>query len=159
MQNLPLSVAANLIADEDAIIAKALQILSARIHHCEYTASSPEQVRNYLIMSYSKKEREFFSVLFLNAMNGVIAVDVMFSGTLTSCSVYPREVVKAALLHNAASVILCHNHPSGSTKPSESDLLLTRALTQALALIDVRVNDHFIVSGVSTYSFAEHGQL
>ncbi|MFL6708737.1 MAG: JAB domain-containing protein, partial [Massilia sp.] len=83
----------------------------------------------------------------------------MFRGTLTHASVYPREVVKAALRHNAASVILAHNHPSGIAEPSTADLMLTRSLTEALALVDVRVLDHFIVAGQQVHSFAEHGQL
>ena len=121
--------------------------------------SSPDTVRQYLRCSLGRQEHESFVVLFLDVKNRLLASEEMFRGTLTHTSVYPREVVKAALSHNAASVLLAHNHPSGSPEPSEADLLLTRALTQALALVDVRVLDHFIIAGASVHSFAEHGQL
>jgi DNA repair protein RadC len=98
-------------------------------------------------------------VLFLDVKNRLIASKEMFRGTLTHTSVYPREVVKEALACNAASVMLAHNHPSGTPDPSESDLLLTRALGLALALVDVRLLDHFVVAGHRVHSFAEHGQL
>jgi DNA repair protein RadC len=120
---------------------------------------SPEAVKQYLRLTLCKKAHESFLVLFLDVKNRLIACEEMFRGTLTHTSVYPREVVKAALAHNAAGVMLAHNHPSGSPEPSESDLLLTRALMQALALVDVRVLDHFIVAGSQVHSFAEHGQI
>jgi DNA repair protein RadC len=97
--------------------------------------------------------------LFLDAQHRVIASEELFKGTLTQTSVYPREVVKRALHHNAAAVIFAHNHPSGVAEPSQSDQLLTDALKQALALVDVRVLDHFIVAGVGCLSFAEKGLL
>ena len=121
--------------------------------------SSPDAVRLYLRLQLARQAHESFLVLFLDVKNRLIASEEMFRGTLTHTSVYPREVVKAALSHNAASVLLAHNHPSGAAEPSEADLILTRALMQALALIDVRVLDHFIVAGASVHSFAEHGQL
>lgn len=98
-------------------------------------------------------------VLFLDAQNRVLAQEELFSGTLTQTSVYPREVVKRALHHNAASVIFAHNHPSGVAQQSRADELLTTSLKQALALVDIRVLDHFIVAGNSTLSFAEQGLL
>ncbi len=98
-------------------------------------------------------------VLFLDAQNRVIASEEMFRGTLTQTSVYPREVVKRALAHNAAAVILAHNHPSGVAEPSRADEFLTRTLRESLALIDVRVLDHFIVAGNGVVSFAERGLL
>ena len=91
--------------------------------------------------------------------NRLIDAKEMFRGTLTHTSVYPREVVKEALARNAASVMLAHNHPSGTPEPSESDLRLTRALLQALALVDIRILDHFVVAGAQVHSFAEHGQI
>ena len=121
--------------------------------------SSPATVRQYLRCTLGRQQHESFVVLFLDVKNRLLASEEMFRGTLTHTSVYPREVVKAALSHNAASVMLAHNHPSGSPEPSEADLLLTRTLTQALALVDVRVLDHFIIAGASVHSFAEHGQL
>ncbi len=120
---------------------------------------SPDAVRQYLRITLGRQAHESFVVLFLDVKNRLLANEEMFRGTLTHTSVYPREVVKAALSHNAAGVMLAHNHPSGAPEPSEADLLLTRALTQALALVDVRVLDHFIVAGASVHSFAEHGQL
>lgn len=98
-------------------------------------------------------------VLFLDAQNRLIAMEEMFSGTLTQTSVYPREVVKRTLHHNAASVMFAHNHPSGIAKQSQADEMITKELTNALALIDVRVLDHFIVAGNETLSFAEVGLL
>lgn len=121
--------------------------------------TSPQQVRDYLCLKLGGLVREVFVVLFLDAQNRVLAQEEMFSGTLTQTSVYPREVVKRALQHNAASVIFAHNHPSGMAEQSRSDELLTSALKQALALVDIRVLDHFVVAGNSTLSFAEKGLL
>jgi DNA repair protein RadC len=120
---------------------------------------SPSQVRDYLCLKLGSLTREVFMVLFLDAQNRLLAQEEMFSGTLTQTSVYPLEVVKRALHHNAASVIFAHNHPSGVAEQSRADELLTTALKQALALVDVRVLDHFIVAGNSTLSFAERGLL
>jgi DNA repair protein RadC len=120
---------------------------------------SPDAVRQYLRISMGRQQHESFVVLFLDVKNRLLACDELFRGTLTHTSVYPREVVKAALAHNAASVMLAHNHPSGVSEPSDADLLLTRALVQALALVDIRVLDHFVVAGSQVHSFAEHGQL
>lgn len=121
--------------------------------------SSPKQVRDYLCLKLGALTREVFMVLFLDAQNRVLAQESMFEGTLTQTSVYPREVVKRALHHNAASVIFAHNHPSGIAQQSRADELLTTALKQALALVDVRVLDHFIIAGNNTLSFAERGLL
>lgn len=121
--------------------------------------SSPQQVRDYLCLRLGGLTREVFMVLFLDAQNRVLAQEELFSGTLTQTSVYPREVVKRALHHNAASVIFAHNHPSGLAQQSRADELLTTALKQALALVDIRVLDHFIVAGNTTLSFAERGLL
>ncbi len=121
--------------------------------------SSPQQVRDYLCLKLGSLTKEVFIVLFLDAQNRVLAQETLFSGTLTQTSVYPREIVKRALHHNAASVILAHNHPSGVAEQSRSDEMLTRELKQALALVDVRVLDHFIVAGNDTLSFAEKGLL
>ena len=123
------------------------------------TLGSPETVKRYLRMTLSARGHESFVVLFLDVKNRLIQCEEMFRGTLTHTSVYPREVVKAALRHNAAGVMLAHNHPSGTPEPSESDLALTRALVQALALVDVRILDHFVVAGPHVHSFAEHGQM
>lgn len=120
---------------------------------------SPQQVRYYLILKLGGLTREVFLVLFLDTQNQLVATEEMFTGTLTQTSVYPREVVKRALHHNAASVIFAHNHPSGIAQQSQADELLTKQLKQALALVDVRVLDHFIVAGNNTLSFSERGIL
>jgi DNA repair protein RadC len=121
--------------------------------------SSPQAVKQYLQLLLARKPYESFAVLFLDVKNRLIAAEELFRGTLMHTSVYPREVVKAALARNAASLILAHNHPSGSPDPSAADHSLTAALKQALALVDVRVLDHFVVAGRHVYSFAEHGQM
>lgn len=116
---------------------------------------APHAVRDYLRLTIGGREYEVFVVVFLDAQNRVIAEEEMFRGTLTQTSVYPREVVKASLTHNAASVIFAHNHPSGRPEPSQADRSLTSCLAAALALVDVRVLDHIIVAGSETLSFAE----
>lgn len=121
--------------------------------------NSPQAVKQYLQLLLGGRAYEAFAVLFLDVKNRLIACEELFRGTLTHTSVYPREVVKAALAHNAASVILAHNHPSGTPEPSTADQTLTQALKQALMLVDVRVLDHFVVAGKHVHSFAEHGQL
>lgn len=121
--------------------------------------SSPQAVKQFLQLFMSNKAYESFVVLFLDVKNRLIAPEELFRGTLTHTSVYPREVVKAALAHNAASVILAHNHPSGTPEPSAADRNLTTTLKQALALVDIRILDHFVVAGARVYSFAEHGDL
>lgn len=120
---------------------------------------TPDAVRGYLRSTFTCQPHESFIVMFLDVKHRLIDTTEMFRGTLTHTSVYPREVVKAALRRNAAGVMLAHNHPSGEASPSDADLRLTSALVQALALVDVRVVDHFIVAGSHIHSFAEHGQL
>lgn len=120
---------------------------------------SPQQVHDYLCLKLSALRREVFLVLFLDTQNRLLASEEMFSGTLMQTSVYPREVVKRAMHHNAASVIFAHNHPSGIAQQSQADELITKQLKQALALIDVKVLDHFIVAGNNTMSFSERGLL
>jgi len=120
---------------------------------------SPRAVRDYLRLSLGGREQEIFLVLFLDTRHRVIASEELFHGTLSQTSIYPREVVKRALSHNAAAVILAHNHPSGVAEPSQSDIMLTDALKQALSLVDVRVLDHLIVAVGKTLSFAEKGLI
>lgn len=121
--------------------------------------SSPKQVRNYLSLALRNLSREVFMVLFLDATNRVIAHEILFEGTLMQTSVYPREVVKRALYHHAAAVIFAHNHPMGAAEPSRADETLTQTLKEALALLDIRVLDHFIVAGNHVLSFSERGLL
>lgn len=121
--------------------------------------NSPRAVREYLQLLLRARQQEVFISIFLDAQHRVLAAEELFQGTLTQTSVYPREVVKRALHHNAAAIIFAHNHPSGVAEPSDSDRLLTEALKQALQLVDVRVLDHFIVAGAGCLSFAEKGLL
>jgi DNA repair protein RadC len=121
--------------------------------------NSPRAVREYLQLLLGARQQEVFMVLFLDTQHRLLASEEMFHGTLSQTSVYPREVVKRALAHNAAAVILAHNHPSGVAEPSQSDQLLTSALKQALAMVDVRVLDHFVVAMGHTLSFAEKGLI
>ena len=121
--------------------------------------SSPATVRDYLRVTLEGRHHEVFLVVFMDTQNRLIAAEEMFRGTLTQTSVYPREVVKRSLLLNAAAVLFAHNHPSGVAEPSRADELLTSALKQALALVDVKVFDHFVVGAGAAISFAERGLL
>jgi DNA repair protein RadC len=121
--------------------------------------TSPQAVRDYLRLKLAARKEEAFLCIWLDAQHHTIDIQEAFSGTLTQTSVYPREIVKAALRYNAAAVIFAHNHPSGVAQPSRSDELLTRNLKDALELIEVKVLDHFIVAGHQTISFAERGLL
>src|SRR5881628_3137988 len=121
--------------------------------------SSPRAVRDYLRLVLAGREQEVFVILLLDAQHRVIASEELFRGTLTQTSVYPREVVKCALKHNAAGVIFAHNHPSGVAEPSRADELLTQTLKQALSLVEIKMLDHFVVAGSRTVSFAERGLL
>ena len=121
--------------------------------------TSPTAVRDYLKHRLAGLPHEVFVCIQLDAQHRVIAIEELFRGTLTQTSVYPREVVKASLRANAAAVVFAHNHPSGVAQPSQADELLTRSLKEALALVDVKVLDHFIIAGTSALSFAERGLL
>jgi DNA repair protein RadC len=121
--------------------------------------SSPHAVRDYLRLKLQGRTYEVFVAVFLDAQNRVLAVEELFRGTLTQTSVFPREIVKRALHFNAASVIFAHNHPSGLAEPSRADEALTQTLKHTLALVDVKVLDHFVVGGGAAMSFAERGLL
>ena len=121
--------------------------------------TSPQAVKNFLIAKLRHRAREGFEVLYCNNQNRLIASETLFEGTIDSCAVYPREVVHQCLHHGANAVIFAHNHPSDNTVPSQADRAITQRLKQALALLDIRVLDHIIVSKVDTYSMAEHGDL
>jgi len=121
--------------------------------------SSPGMVRDWLRLHCGHVEHEVFLALYLDARNCLIEAQELFRGTLTHTSVYPREVVKAALARNAASLIVAHNHPSGSTTPSHADQMLTKMLKSALELVEIRLIDHCIVAGSEVLSFAEQGML
>ena len=143
---------------EEQVIAQALRVLDKRVRTGD-VLNSPSAVRDYLKLLLSGRECEVFVVLHMDAQNRVLDTEELFRGTLTQTSVYPREVVKSALKHNSAGLILAHNHPSGLAEPSHADESLTTALKQALALVDVRVLDHFIIANNQALSFAEKGLL
>jgi len=141
-------------------IERAAKLLEESAIYRVEAMNSPVAVRTYLKMKMAGLEHEEFHVLWLDAQNRLIAFDRMFSGTLTQTSVYPREVVKAAMRNNAAACILAHNHPSGTLEPSRADEMLTRTLKEVLSMVDVKILDHFIVAGNNTpLSFAERGLL
>jgi DNA repair protein RadC len=121
--------------------------------------TSPATVRDYLRLKLAARKEEAFVCIWLDAQHKAIDFDVAFTGTLTQTSVYPREIVRTALRLNAAAVIFAHNHPSGVAEPSRADELLTRELASALALVEVKVLDHFVVAGAHAVSFAERGLL
>ena len=141
-----------------AIFEMSRRALSEQLQQRD-VLKSPQAVRDFLVLKLGSLTKEVFLVLFLDTQNRLVATEEMFSGSLKVTSVYPREVLKRALHHNAASVIFAHNHPSGIAQQSQADELLTKQLKQALALVDVRVLDHFIVAGNNTLSFSERGLL
>ncbi len=145
--------------DDDAVIKQALKILNSRMRKVGKVFSSPDDVKSYCCINIGNLPHEVFSVLFLDVQNRLIAYEEMFRGTLTQTSVYPREVVLRALHHQASAVVLSHNHPSGAVQPSRADEALTQTLKTTLALIDVRVLDHIIVSGGDSLSMAERGLI
>jgi len=144
---------------DDQILARAAEILRARLREPGKAITSPGIAKDYLKLTIGQLEHEVFVVMFLDSQNRIIAAEEMFRGTINSASVYPREVVKTALRHNAAAVMLAHNHPSGTVTPSTADEHLTRTLDSALKLVEVRVLDHFVVGAQECYSFAENGLL
>lgn len=143
----------------NAIIRRALHVLAKRLGEPGAALTSPRMVREYLRLRIAAEESERFVALWLNAQHQVIEIAELFHGTVTQTSVYPREVVKSALRANAVAVIFAHNHPSGAAEPSSADELLTRNLEEALALVDVKVLDHFVIAGHASLSFAERGLL
>lgn len=147
-------------AKDETIIHQALAILDSRLRtQDEVCITCPEDTRRFLRLQLAEREAEVFCVLFLTNRHRVIAFEEMFRGTIDGATVHPREVVKAALRHNCAAVILAHNHPSGVAEPSRADEVLTRRLSSALELVDIRVLDHLIVGGQDITSFAERGLL
>ena len=141
-----------------AVLELARRALSAQLkQHTLFDA--PHAVRDYLQLQLGSRPHEIFAVMFLDSQHRLIVLEELFRGTLTQTSVYPREVVVRALALNAASVVLAHNHPSGSAQPSRADEALTQTLKAALGLVDVRVLDHFVVTSTEAVSMAERGLL
>jgi DNA repair protein RadC len=121
--------------------------------------TSPQKTIQYLQVKLAKYEHEVFCCIYLDNQHHVIGFEELFRGTINAASVYPREVVKSCLMHNAQAILLVHNHPSGDCQPSSADEMLTKRLVDALALVDIRVLDHILIAGSSTISFAERGLI
>ncbi len=132
---------------ERSLIQRALKTLDRHLHEPGVAFTSTRAAREWLILNMAGLEREEFRVLYLNNQNQLIAGETLFTGTINRTEVHPREVIKRALYHNAAAVVLAHNHPSGEVTPSKADRLITERLVQALGLVDIRVPDHLIVGG------------
>jgi DNA repair protein RadC len=145
-------------AEMAAVLEIARRALAATLSD-QPIFDSPEMVKDFLSLNLAQRAHEVFAVLYLDARHRLIRFEEMFRGTLTQTSVYPREVVKQALSFNAAAVVLAHNHPSGAKEPSRADEYLTQTLKSALALVDVRVLDHMIVTRGGVTSFSERGLL
>lgn len=147
------------VQNEDWIVQQAIVLLERRVFKAGPRLERPAAVRDYLRLKLVAEPNEIFVVVFMNSMHDVLAVEPMFHGTINATSVYPRVVLQRALQLNAAAVIFAHQHPSGATEPSNADRVLTEQLKTALALIDVRVLDHFVIGQGAPYSFAESGLL
>jgi len=144
---------------KDEVIAAAIRFVEEKATYTTETLTSPQASKDLLRLRIGDKEREIFCVLYLNSQHNLLEVDELFMGTIDGAAVYPREIAKAALAHNAAAVILGHNHPSGITEPSSADRRITERIVSALGLLDIRVLDHVIVSTQASFSFAEDGLL
>ncbi|MCQ8118526.1 DNA repair protein (plasmid) [Methylomonas sp. EFPC1] len=148
-----------LTADQQAIIRNALAILETLFQKQDLSATSPDTVKDFCRLHFGHLEHEEFGLLFLDNQHRLIKYESIAKGTVDSCSVYPREIVKAVLACNGCALVAYHNHPSGVLSPSDADMRITQKLREALALIDVRILDHIIVSNQGAYSFAEHGLI
>ena len=155
----PVSFRHGLPTHERAVVDAALGILARYIGEAGAVFDSPAAVREYLLLQLFNESRELFGVLWLDSQHRAICFEVSAVGTLTQTSVYPRELARAALKHNAAAAVLCHNHPSGNLTPSTADQSLTDAIKRTLSLVDVRVLDHIIVGGGKAASMAELGMV
>ncbi len=155
-----------LSGDFDAIVSRKLQVAReilmrnlVRNMQASPVMDSPAKVGDWLRLHCAGLEHEVFILLFLDVRSRLIAVEDMFRGTLAQTTVYPREVLKSVLKHNASTIIAAHNHPSGDPEPSQTDRVLTKQIMSALSLVDVKLIDHFIVTGDRVLSFAEQGLL
>lgn len=140
-------------------VKRALTLLDRHLRETGVAFTSTQAARDWLKLKMAGLEREEFIVLYLNQQNQLIAHETLFTGTINSTEIHPREVVKRALYFNAATVIIAHNHPSGDPIPSQADKTVTLRLMQALALVDIHLLDHLIVGGIEIVSFAERGWL
>ena len=143
--------------EESIIIENALQILEERLRREPFDFNCIADTEKYLVLKLSEKDNEIFSLILLDSRHRMIDFIELFTGTVDACSVHTREVVRLVLKHNAAAIILTHNHPSGVAEPSQSDIDITDKIRQSLSLIDVRVLDHIVIGGTDTVSFAKRG--
>lgn len=140
-------------------LVKAAEEVLAKQFSRGQSLTSPAATRQWLTLKLADLQHEIFAVLWLDTRHHVLAYEELFRGTIDGASVYPREVVKAGLQHNAAACIFTHNHPSGVPEPSAADRALTRRLVEALGLVEIRVLDHFVIGGTEAVSFAERGLI
>lgn len=144
---------------ENWIIKKSFAILTSRLRDATISISSSALAERYLLHKLILEEREIFGALWLDVKSRLIECEEIALGTLTQAQVFPREILKSALKHNAAKVIFFHNHPTGDVMPSPKDKLMTSEMKQLLKLIDVKLEDHIIVAGTQTRSFARNGDI
>jgi DNA repair protein RadC len=148
-----------LYSTAEEVINAAKHIMETMMVQRDTFLTNNELVRQYLTLRLGNEEREIFCVMFLDSQHRLIATEDLFMGTIDGTAVYPREVVRSALKYNAAAIVIAHNHPSGMVEPSKADQRVTQRLIAALELVDIRVLDHFIVSGTASMSFAERGLM
>lgn len=144
---------------DEAVIERALALLDARIREPGALLTNVAQVKSFIRILLGQRDAESFWVLYTDAKNRLLSADEMFRGTITRTAVYPREIARRALFHNAAGAILVHNHPSGDPSPSTDDIQLTDAIARVLEYVDVVVLDHLIVAGREVLSFREAGLM
>jgi len=147
------------LIDEEAILEQARSIIKQRFSRLSDAISHPSAVVDYLSLTLSKYDSEVFGLLLLDSQHRVINDSILFKGSIDSCSVYPRDILKTVLAYNSAAVIVYHNHPSGTIEPSASDHNITKVIKEALYIVDVRLLDHIIIGGLQSYSFVQHGLI
>lgn len=157
-QQLPL-FARELAPTEQQTVRTALTLLEQQLREPGSSFTSSHAVRDWLRLQLATLEREEFTALFLDNQHRLIAHETLFTGTISHTQVHPREVVKAALKHNAAAILVAHCHPSGHAEPSDADRRITERLKQALDLVDIRLLDHMVVGGMKIVSFSERDWL
>lgn len=151
--------ASNLSASAQRTIRRALTLLENQLREPGAAFTSTTAVRDWLRLKLCTLERETFMVLYLDNQHRMLTNEALFTGSISSTEVHPREIVRAAMKHNAAAIIVAHNHPSGEAEPSQADRHITQRIVSALALVDVRLLDHLVIGGIDIVSFAERGWL
>jgi len=150
-----------LCKNQDKTIKDAIEILQVRLDakRCEPLLNSYSTLKDFLVLKFSELSTEHFAIIYQDADLRYIKQETLFMGSSNCCSVYPKEIVKNALLNNASAIVIVHNHPGGRTMPSDSDISLTKEISSILKIVDISVTDHIVVSGSSTFSFHEQGIL